>query len=148
MISKTDQQSLRQRVNKFISENVRAEYDNLMSCLKERVEERNANTGTLPKFVLRGSSVELGHTVLQLEFDQNFIDPDVYVLNLKVGWAPFRKPLFGTEPTPQGRRLRATASDDLSSILWVGDLGKLTSAELVEFALDLLTAYYSRHMPN
>jgi hypothetical protein len=62
--------------------------------------------------------------------------------------------MFGPGPTPVKYRLRLEASEDLSSLLWVGYLGqsgnlaRLTSAALVEFALEQLTAYYLRHKPN
>jgi len=116
--AKTDQQSFRERANTFISDHAREEYDNLIRFLNERVEERNANVGNLPKFVIRGSSVQLGHMALCLEFDQLIMNPADYVLVLKVGLAPFKKPLFGREPTPERYKLRATTSDDLRSILW------------------------------
>ena len=142
------QQSFRQRANRFIFDHAREEYDYLISRLKERIEEKNANPGNLPQFVLHGSTVELGHTALYLEPDQLPTEPEVYLLTLKLGLAPFKKPLFGTGPPPQRKRLRATASADLSSVLWVNDLGEFTSDLVVEFALDLLTSYYCRHMPQ
>jgi hypothetical protein len=152
MVSNAGQQSSQQRAKKFISENVRAEYEYLISCLKECVDERNANRGDLPEFVLRGSSiVELGHTALYLKFGQQYSNPDLYLLNLTVGWAPFREnPLFGTAPTAQTREFEAAASADLRSIRWLDkkNLRPLTSAEVVEFALDWLTFYYQQHTPN
>lgn len=43
------------------------------------------------------------------------------------------------------RRLQAAASDDLTSIVWVGDLGELTSVQLVGIMLEQLTVYYLKH---
>jgi hypothetical protein len=85
--------------------------------LHERVEERNANSGNV-----RGSTVELGHIELHLEFDQLYPD---YVLVIKVGLAPFRKPMFGSGPTPIRQLLQPAASDDRNSIVWVHKLANL-----------------------
>src|SRR5882762_3673086 len=92
------------------------EYDDLIRLLKERVEEMNANTGNLPKFVVRGSTIQLDHIVLHLEFDELFMSPADYVLVLKVGLASFKRPLFGSEPPPVKHKLQPAASDNLSSI--------------------------------
>ena len=131
------------------------EYDELKRVLKERVEERNANSGNLPEFVIKGSRIELGRLTLHLEFDQVPTDPTEYVLALKIGVEDNKRPLVGTGPTPVRHKLRAGVSDDSSRILWEGYLGlsnsnvdRLTSAALVEFALDQLTSYHRRYQPN
>jgi len=130
----------------------KAEYEELQRLLKERVEEINANRGTLPQFVVRGSSiVQLGHIELHLEFDQLYDNPADYVLVLKVGVPDNKKPMFGSAPPSVRHMLQPAVSDDLSSIVWVdkvGNLRRVTSAWLVEFALDLLTSYYRQHTPN
>ena len=129
-----------------------AEYDNLIRLLKERVQEINANRGNLPEFVGRGSSIiQLGHIELHLEFDPQFSNPTEFVLVLKVGVPDNKKPVFGSAPPPVRHILQPALSDDLSSIVWVdkvGSLRRVTSAWLVEFALDLLTSYYRQHMRN
>jgi hypothetical protein len=64
----------------------RMEFERVLELLKEKVEERNANTGNLPQLVFRGTSiVELGHYSLHLEFDPVFHRPDDFVLTVKVG---------------------------------------------------------------
>jgi hypothetical protein len=106
----------------------------------------------LPEFVLSGSSiVVLGHTALYVKFGQQYSNPDLYILRLTVGWAPFKEsPLWGIAPTAQTREFQAAASADFRSIRWLDkkDLGPLTSAEVIEFALDWLTFYYQQHTPN
>jgi hypothetical protein len=130
----------------------KAEYEELQRLLKERVEEINANRGNLPEFVVRGSSiVQLGHIELHLEFDQLYSNPTDYVLVLKVGVPDNKKPTFGSAPPPVKHKLQPALSDDLSSIVWVdkvGNLRRVTSAWLVEFALDLLTSFYRQHTRN
>jgi hypothetical protein len=108
----TDTRSFRERARTFVSQHAREEYATLMRLLKERVEERNATVDNSPKFVVKGSSVQLDHVVLYLEFDQMFMNPDDYVLVLKVGQP--KQPLFGSAPTPIRRILRAVPSDDLA----------------------------------
>jgi len=130
----------------------KAEYDELKRLLKERVEEMNANRGNLPEFVVRGSLIiQLEHIELHLEFDQLYGNPADYVLVVKVGSSPLKRPLFGSAPLPVRHKLQPAVSDDLSSIVWVdkvGNLRRVTSAWLVEFALDLLTSYYRQHTRN
>ena len=123
-----------------------------MRLLKERVEEMNANSGNLPKFVVRGSSiVQLDNFELHFEFDPLHPNPTDYVLVLKVGLSQFKQPLFGSGPPPVRHILQPIASYDLGSVVWVhktGNLGQLKSAEGAEFALDLLIGYYLKHKPN
>jgi hypothetical protein len=127
------------------------EYKDLMRLLKERVEEMNANSGNLPQFVVKGSTIQLGHIILHLDFDPRYANSTDFVLVLRVGYAPFKKPLFGSEPPAVRHMLQPIASYDLGSVVWVhktGNLGQLESTELAEFALDLLTGYYRKHKPN
>jgi hypothetical protein len=133
----------------------REEYDELKRLLTERVEEVNANNGNLPEFLIKGSRIEPGRFTLCLEFDELPTDPTEYVLILKVGVEDNKRPMFGSGPTPLRYRLRAGVSDDSSRILWEGylglsnsDLDRLTSAALVQCALDLLTSYYRMMKTN
>jgi len=142
------QQSRQQRARTFVHEHVREEYDDLRRLLKERVEEMNAHTGGTPQLVLRGSTVELGYVKLHLELDPLPTDPDAFVLTLKVALEKYGSQLLGTGPTPQKERMVAAVSSDVSRILWMHKVEALTSAHVVEFALDLLTTYHSRHMPQ
>ena len=141
----------RKRVQE-LAQRKQKEFDDMMRLLKERVEEINANRGNLPEFVVRGSSiVQLGHIELHLEFDQLFPNPTEFVLVLKVGVPDNKKPMFGSAPPSVRHMLQPAVSDDLSRIVWVdkvGNLRRVTSAWLVEFALDLLTSYYRQHTPN
>jgi hypothetical protein len=138
-----------------LAQRKREEHDELMRLLNERVEEMNANSSDLPELVIRGSRTELGRITMCLEFDQHPTNPTEYVLILKVGVEGNKSSMFGTGPTPVRYRLRAGVSDDSSRILWEGYLrisnstvDRLTSAALVEFALDLLTSYYRKRTPK
>ena len=137
-----------------LAQRKKEEHDELMRLLKERVEEVNANGGNLPEFLIKGARTELGRFTLCLEFDPLPTNPADYLLLLKIGVEDNKGAMFGPGPTPVKYRLRLEASEDLSSLLWVGYLGqsgnlaRLTSVALVEFALEQLTAYYRRYKPN
>jgi hypothetical protein len=127
----------------------REEYDWLMHLLKERVEEWNASRGDLPEIVMTGSSLQLDRYKLYLEFDQLWPQPTNYVLVLKVGLG--QNSLFWSEPPAVRHKMQPTASDDRGSIVWTHTLDNVapfTTEELAEFALDMLTGYYSRHKPK
>src|SRR6476661_1353440 len=53
-----------------LAQRKKAEYDELMCIVRERVEEMNANRDKLPELVIKGCRVELGRFTLYLEFDQ------------------------------------------------------------------------------
>lgn len=131
------------------------EYDTLERLLRERVEERNASRGNLPKFVIQGSRIELGPYQLHHEFDPRFDDPTEYDLVLKVGLPENKTFPGGRGPAAVRYRLRPEVFDDARGTLWSGYVGewksnlvRVSSAEFVEFALDQLTAYYRKHKPN
>lgn len=124
----------------------REEYSTLMILLEERVQEMNANRGDMPEIVLRTSSIQMGDFILQLEFDQRYASPTDFVLVLKVGQA--RPPMFGSEPPAVRHNFQPRVSDDLSSIVWRGDMGylkQLTTPEVVTLALDMLIGFYRKH---
>jgi hypothetical protein len=52
-----DKINFQQRVNAFISDNARPEYDRMMATLKEKIEKVNAELGDLPHFQLGGQMV-------------------------------------------------------------------------------------------
>ena len=56
--------------------------------------------------------------------------------------------MFGPPPPPVAYKLHAAASNDVSSIVWVGSDRQFRSAELVAFMLEQLAAYYLRHKPK
>jgi hypothetical protein len=57
----------------------RDEFNHFLELVKERVEERNADDGDVPKFVVRGSTIQLEHVALYLEFDQRYDRPSDFV---------------------------------------------------------------------
>jgi hypothetical protein len=143
-----DQQKFQERVNTFISDHAREEYDNLIRLLKERAEQMNSNIGDLPKFVPSGYFIQQSNMALYFHFDKPIVNRPENALLLSVGPAPNTMYMFEPGPTPVRYQLHAAASDDFSSIVWVGDLGELKSAQLVDVVLEQLTVYYLQHKRN
>jgi len=114
-----DQQSFQERVNTFISDHAREEYDNLIRLLKERAEQLNSQIGELPKFVPGGYFIQQGNMALYFHFDKPIMNRADNALLLSVGPAPNTMYLFGNAPQPVRRKLHAAAADDMSSIVWV-----------------------------
>ncbi len=149
--AKVDQRSYLERTNTFVSEYAQEEYLNLIRLLKQRAEEMNSRIGNLPQFVPGGSCIQLGNVALYYRFDQPIGNrPDINELVLSVGTVPNKMSasMFGPPPPPVRYKLQAAASKDFSTIVWVGNDRQFRSAELVEFALEQLTAYYLRHKAN
>jgi hypothetical protein len=57
---------------------------------------------------------------------------------------------FSEADRPEAIRylLQAAANDNLDGIVWVGDLGELTTEQLCEFILENLTEYYLENRPQ
>jgi hypothetical protein len=142
-----DRRTFEQRRRAFVHEHAREEHDTLNRLRNESVERRNAAIGNGAKFVVKGDTVRLGNAMLLLEFDQSPTSPDEYVLAVGIGLDPSRKPLFGSGPTAEKSQWRVTSTEDLSRVLWerLGSREQATTAWFVEFALDRLDAYASRH---
>ena len=140
-----DQQKFQERVHTFISDNARSEYDNLIRLLKACAEQMNSSLGDLPRFVPSAYFLQQGNMALYFHFDKPIINRPDNALVFSVGPMPNTMYFLGAPPSPVRYRLQAAASDDLTSIVWVGDLGELTSAQLVDVVLEQLTVYYLQH---
>lgn len=145
--SNIDRRPFEQRRREFIREHAHEEYETLQRLRKESVEERNAAIGNEAKFVIKGDTVQLGNAALYITFDQLYANPDQFVLSLGIGLAPFKKPMFGSEPTPETHILGAAGNEDLSRVVWEwrGSRDRVSTAWLVEFALNGLAAFASKH---
>jgi hypothetical protein len=144
-----DQRDFQDRVNKFISDNARPEYERLLGLIKSRVEELNPQIGDLPQFRFNPGqqTLEQGNAAAYLFLDKPILNmPNNALL---ISFAPQRNVMyFDNPPAPIRYRLQAAASDNLGQISWVGDLGELTSAQLADFVIEHLTTYYLEHKPG
>jgi hypothetical protein len=145
--SNIDLRPFEQRRRAFVREQAGEENNTFMRLLSESVEWRNAAISNGSKFVLKGNVVQLGNAALYITFDQLYANPDQFVLSLGIGLAPFKKPMFGSEPTPETHILGAAGNEDLSRVVWEwrGSRDRVSSAWLVEFALNGLAAFASKH---
>lgn len=143
-----DVQAFQERVNKYISDNARGEYENLLRLLKERADKVNPTLGTLPQFVVRHQQVQQGNMAAYLTFDKPFMNMPSNVLVVSFGAVPnsaIMLGIFGPPPEPVRFRMQAAAADDFSEIVWTGDLGEIKSEQLVDVVLEQLTTYYLKH---
>jgi hypothetical protein len=141
--------SLQERVNAFISDNARPEYDRLQLQLQKRINEVNPDIGDLPPFQFNPGTrmIQQGNCVAFLNFDKPILNGPQNQLMISFGPHPHN--IYFDEPPPATRyRLHAAATDSVDSIVWVGDLGELTSAQLSDFILEHLTQYYLEHKPK
>jgi hypothetical protein len=141
-----EQQSLQMRGEAFISEHALSEYEHLVDLLKERAEKIRSETRNSPEIVVTGSYIQLGHVALHYRFDRPSANPPKNELVLSIGLAPYKHVISGGNTyMPVHHKLEAGAAQDCTRILWVNSQGVFDSAELAEFALDMLTHYYCRH---
>lgn len=145
-----DVKDFHEKVNTFITERSKPEYEQLLTVIKGRVEEVNPHIDDLPKFQIaqNGATIEQGNAAAYLHFDKPIVNaPNNALL---VSFAPHRNAMYfvGPPPEPDRYRLQAAASDSLDRIVWVGDLGELTSKQLADFILEHLTEYYLQHKPR
>ncbi|HET9183640.1 MAG TPA: hypothetical protein VFP59_16010 [Candidatus Angelobacter sp.] len=145
-----DQIDFQKRVNSFISDHARPEYDRLLGLIQNRVKELNPQIGDLPPFVFNVGQqiVEQGNAAAYVIFDKPIINQPNNALLVSFG--PHRNAMFFFDdpPAPVRYRLQAAASDAIDRIVWMGDLGELTSEQLADFILEHLTAYYLEHKPG
>lgn len=142
--------NFQERVNKFISDQSRPEFERLLIIIKARVEQLNPNIGDLPQFqiVENGRTIQQGNAAAYLLFEKPIMNAPQNVLAITFG--PLRNAMYflSAPPDPRRYRLHAAASDSLDQIVWLGDLGELSSEQLAEFIIENLTTYYLEHKPR
>lgn len=134
-------------VNAFISDQSRPEYDRLLTIIKKRVEEVNPEIGDLPQFqvVQNGEIIEQGNAAAYLNFDKPILNAPNNALLISFGAHRNAMYMLSSPPAPDRYRLQAAGSNALDRIMWVGDLGELTSEQLADFIIEQLTRYYLEH---
>jgi len=142
-----ESKKFQERVNAFISDQSRPEYERLLSIIKKRVEEVNPEIGDLPKFqvVQNGEIIEQGNTAAYLNFDKPILNAPNNALLVSFGAHRNAMYVLSSPPAPERYRLQAAGSNALDRIVWVGDLGELTSERLADFIIEQLTRYFLAH---
>jgi hypothetical protein len=141
--------AVQERVNSFISDNAKPEFVRLQAQIKTRIDEINPQLGELPRFEYSegGGMIQQGNCVAFIHFDKPILnDPNN---QLMVSFGPHPNNMYFHGPPAAIRyRLHAAATDSISGIVWVGDLGELTTAQLSDFILENLTTYYLENKPG
>ena len=148
--TKIHQQSSQQSADRFVCDNAREEYGTLNRLLKQRAEEMNSTISDSPKFVSSPNHIQLGNTTLYYDFDQPVVNRPDNELILTIGPVPNRMPWAWTTPAPDPvkYKLHAAASNDFSSIVWIGNDRQFKTTELVDHVLEELARYHFRHKRN
>jgi hypothetical protein len=105
--------------------------------------------GELPQFrFVKGSGmIQQGNCISYIHFDMPIVNNPANQLLVSFGPHP-NNMYFDGPPSAIRYRLEAAATDALDNIVWVGDLGTLTTAQLSDFILENLTSYYLEHKPG
>ena len=145
----TDVRSYQERGNTFISENVRPEYDKLLAQLQRSIDEINPELGDLPPFRFNPGMVTIqqGNCIASLYFDKPILNQPQNQLLISFGPHP-NNMYFDAPPASIRYRLQGGATDALDTIVWLGDLGEMTTSQLGDFILEQLTNYYLEHKPG
>jgi hypothetical protein len=86
--SQTDAIEFQNRVNAYISENARPEYDKMMGQLKEQVDEVNSSLSDLPAFQFQGQMVQQGNCIASLYFEKPIFNAPNNRLTVGIGTHP------------------------------------------------------------
>jgi len=143
-------EALQEQINKFISDNAKPEYDRLLALINQRVSEINPILGSdLPPFQFSAGTrmLQQGNKIAVIHFEKPITNrPDNSLL---VAFSPHpNAQYFMTQaPSPIHYRLRAEASDSLDKIVWLGNVGELTTEQLADFVIENLTTYFLKNKP-
>jgi hypothetical protein len=143
-----DKINFQRRVDTFISDNARPEYDRMMASLKQRVEEVNAALRDLPPFQVGGQMVTQDNCVASWYFEKPITNAPRNRLTVGIGTHPNAMYFNTRRPDPERYQFQAAANDSLDEMVWVGGAGEFTSDGLIDFALEQLTSYYLVHKPG
>jgi hypothetical protein len=143
-----DKADFQQRINAYISDNARPEYDRMMASLQQRVDAVNAELGDLPKFQMGGQMVTQDNCVASWYFEKPIMNAPANRLTVGIGTSPNAMYFNSRRPEPKRYQFQAAATDTLDGMVWVGSAGEFTSQALIDFALEQLASYYLVHKPK
>jgi hypothetical protein len=147
----TQEQQVRnfqERVNEFIANKARPEYERFLTLIQQRIAEVNPSLGDLPPFQYSPLLIQQGNAAAFTHFDKPILNQPNNALLLSFGPHPHAMYLLSEPPPSRRYRLQAAASDSLDRIVWTGDLGELETEQLADFILEHLTQYYLDHKPS
>ena len=144
-----DLQAYQARVDSYISDHAKEEYDRLLQHLQDSINQVNPAIGDLPPFRFIGGmfTVQQDNCVASLYFDKPVVNGPQNRLLVAFGPHP-NNIYFDGPPASLRYMLQASATDALDGIVWTGDLGEMTTPQLSDFILENLTTYYLEHKPG
>jgi len=145
-------QMTQEQVNQFILREARPEFDRLVTTLEGKIPEVNSALKDLPIFELRkhGPYVKQGNSAAYLSFVQPILNAGPVLLRLSFGREPegLYADFFSRPPEPERYELQPAMEHSPDRVVWMGDLGEISSAALADFLLTHLTEYYLEHKPS
>jgi hypothetical protein len=146
--SQQDRLEFQRRVNAFISENARPQYDRMMASLEQRVDQVNVGLRDLPHFRWGGGMITQDNCIASFYFEKPIVNAPNNRLTIAIGTHPDAMYFMTERPDPERYLFHAAASDTLDGVVWVGDGEEFSSDTLIEFALERLTSYYLVNRPG
>lgn len=146
-------QKTQAEINEFIFVNARAEFDQLLHILEEKIAGVNPALKDLLRYELvKGGvapHVRQGNSAAFLSFIQTISNaPTLIFLRLSFGRPPgMYLDFFSEPPEPERYQLQPAMERNPDRIVWIGDLGEIPSEQLSEFVLSHLTEYFLEHRP-
>lgn len=138
-----------QQITDYICRNARNEYERLLQIISGRVDEVNKSLNQLPSFQFNknGPYIKQGNSAAFLSFHQDFLNTGPIHFRISFGREPegFYADEFSAPPTPERYAIEPTMEGNPDHIVWTGDLGEMSSAQLCDFILEHLTEYYLEH---
>ncbi len=145
-------QLTQEQINQFILSNAKPEFDRLLDRLEGRIVQVNKSLQDMPEFQFRrnGPYVRQGNSAVYLNFDQLYTNAGPIHFVLSFGREPegVYADFFSEPPAPERYYLQPAMEHNPDRIVWMGDLGEMSSDHLCNFVLEHLTEYYLEHSPH
>jgi hypothetical protein len=146
--AETSVAATQEEARRFLYENARPEYERVKATLQRRIDEVNPQLTTIPQYSYNAnqSCVIQGNVAAYLTYAQLILNAGSIYLRVTFGAQPNAFYIDRSyAPTPENYTLQPAVEQRPLKIVWVGDLGQVTSDALVEFVLQHLTEYYLDH---
>lgn len=146
-------QRTQEQIGQYIVANAKPEFDRFLQALEAKISEINPALKDLPSFeFMKGGispHVKQGNSAAYLSFMQPVMNAPPILLRLSFARAPgMYLDIFSGPPEPERYQLQPAMEVEPDRIVWSGDLGDLSSDELVDFVLNQLTQYFLDHRPS
>jgi hypothetical protein len=141
--------STQAEAQKFLYENARPQYEHVLKILQDRIQTVNPQIQAVPQYVYSTGQhcVVQGNVAAYLLYSQLILNAGP--INLRISFGAQPRAFYidrSSAPRPEHYTLEPAVEKEVAfKIVWMGDLGKLTSEQLAEFVLQHLTEYFLDH---